>query len=263
MTAGWDAKLYDDKHSFVWEKGKGVVELLAPKPGERILDLGCGTGHLTAEIAASGVEVVGIDQSAEMIAQARQLYPNLQFKVCDAREIPFTGEFDAVFSNAALHWIPEAERVIQGVARALKPKGRFVAEMGGKGNIRRLVEAITCACGEVGIDRGAATEAWYYPNIGEYAGLLEKHGLEVRQAALFERPTRLENGDKGLEAWLRMFRRVILDRLPTGVQDAFLREVERRARPELFKDGAGNSITGACASQPGSRPELLCAWRHL
>jgi trans-aconitate methyltransferase len=237
MIAAWDAKLYDDKHSFVWEKGKGVVELLAPKPGERILDLGCGTGHLTAEIAASGAHTVGIDQSGEMIAQASRQFPNLQFEVCDAREIPFTNEFDAVFSNAALHWIPEAEKVIRGVARALKPNGRFVAEMGGRGNIRRLVEAIAVACREAGIDPGAATEAWYYPSIGEYAGLLEKHGLEVRQAALFDRPTRLEDGEKGLEAWLRMFRRVILDRLPAAGQDAFLREVEHQARTELFKDG--------------------------
>jgi len=142
-----------------------------------------------------------------------------------------------VFSNAALHWIPEAEKVIRGVARALKPNGRFVAEMGGKGNIRRLVEAITVACREVGLDSGAATEAWYYPSIGEYAGLLDKHGLEVRQAALFDRPARLEDGEKGLEAWLRMFRPVILDRLPAAAQDAFLREVERQARPELFQDG--------------------------
>jgi trans-aconitate methyltransferase len=237
MIAAWDAKLYDDKHSFVWEKGKGVVELLAPRPGERILDLGCGTGHLTAEIAAAGALTVGIDQSSEMIAQARRQFPNLRFEVCDAREIPFTNEFDAVFSNAALHWIPEAEKVIRGVARALKPNGRFVAEMGGKGNIRRLVEAITVACREVGLDSGAATEAWYYPSIGEYAGLLDKHGLEVRQAALFDRPARLEDGEKGLEAWLRMFRPVILDRLPAAAQDAFLREVERQARPELFQDG--------------------------
>ena len=126
MIAAWDAKLYDGKHSFLWEKGKGVVELLAPQPGERILDLGCGTGHLTAEIAASGADTVGIDQSADMIAQARRQFPNLRFEVCDAREIPFTGEFDAVFSNAALHWIPEAGRVIESVARALKPGGRFV-----------------------------------------------------------------------------------------------------------------------------------------
>jgi len=237
MIAAWDAKLYDDKHSFVWEKGKGVVELLAPKPGERILDLGCGTGHLTAEIAASGAHTVGIDQSAEMIAPARRQFPSLRFEVCDAREIPFTNEFDAVFSNAALHWIPEAEKVIRGVAGALKPNGRFVAEMGGKGNIRRLVEAIAVACREAGLDRTVANEAWYYPSIGEYAGLLEKHGLEVRQAALFDRPTRLEDGEKGLEAWLRMFRRVILDRLPAAGQEVFLREVERQARPSLFKDG--------------------------
>src|ERR1700690_2188618 len=137
MTApAWDAKLYDDKHSFVWEKARGVVELLAPQPGERILDLGCGTGHLTAEIAAVGALTVGIDQSADMIAQARRQFPGLRFEVCDAREIPFTGEFDAVFSNAALHWIPEAEKVIRGVANGDQPNGELAAEMGGTGNIR-------------------------------------------------------------------------------------------------------------------------------
>jgi trans-aconitate methyltransferase len=239
MTANtWDAKLYDQKHSFVWERARGVVEMLAPKRGERILDLGCGTGHLTAEIAASGAEMAGIDRSPEMIAQAREGYPGLKFEVCDAREIPFQSEFDAVFSNAALHWIPEPEKVIRGVAQALKPNGRFVAELGGKGNIRRLVEAIAHACEVFGIGRAAATEQWYYPSIAEYAALLEKHGLEVREAALFDRPTRLDDGEKGLESWLRMFRRLVLDRLSADKQDAFLREVEREARPQLFKDGS-------------------------
>ncbi len=233
----WDAKLYDEKHSFVWERAKGVVEMLQPKAGERILDIGCGTGHLTAEIAASGAALIGIDQSPAMIAQARERYPKLKFEVCDAREIPFAGEFDAVFSNAALHWIPEPEKVIRGVAQALKPNGRFVAEFGGKGNIRRLVDALAGACDVFGIDRRVATEGWYYPSIAEYAGLLEKHGLEVREAALFNRPTRLEDGEQGLDAWLRMFRRGVLDRISTDKQDAFLREVERQARPQLFKNG--------------------------
>src|SRR5579864_8831456 len=118
-TITWDAKLYDDKHSFVWEKAKGVVELLAPKPGERILDLGCGTGHLTAEIAATGASVIGIDRSPEMISQARRRFPNLKFEVADARRLDFERQFDAVFSNAVLHWIVEPELVVRSVARAL------------------------------------------------------------------------------------------------------------------------------------------------
>jgi trans-aconitate methyltransferase len=238
MTGAWDAKLYDDKHAFVWERAKGVVEMLVPQKGERILDLGCGTGHLAAEIAASGAEVIGIDRSPEMIALASKQYPNLKFEVCDAREIPFQAEFGAVFSNAALHWILDPEQVIRGIAKALRPNGRFVAEFGGKGNIRRLVAAIARACEALGIESKPASEIWYYPSIGEYAALLEKHGLEVREAALFERPTRLEDGEQGLEVWLRMFAGFVLDLLPANKLDAFLREVERQARPELFNDGS-------------------------
>src|SRR4029077_111881 len=136
----WDAGLFDCLPAFVWEKAKGLVELLAPQPREKILDLGCGTGALTAEIASSGAEVFGVDRSTDMIAEARKKFPALRFEVMDARELDFTGRFDAVFSNAVLHWIREPERVIAGVKKALKPGGRFVAEFGGKGNIQRLVD---------------------------------------------------------------------------------------------------------------------------
>ena len=171
------------------------MELLAARAGERILDLGCGTGALTAELAASGAELLGVDRSPEMIAEARKKFPHLRFEVCDARTLQFSNEFDAVFSNAALHWIPEAERVIHGVARALKPGGRFVAEFGGKGNVRNVVTAIDTAFAELGISANGANP-WFYPSIAEYASLLEKHHLEVREAALFERPTKLEDGER-------------------------------------------------------------------
>ena len=120
----WDASLYTTKHSFVWEKARGLLDLLAAQPGDRVLDLGCGTGQLTAEIAATGAQVLGVDRSPDMIAEARAKFPALQFEVCDARELPFRGEFTAVFSNAALHWIPQAELVVSGVAQALKAGGR-------------------------------------------------------------------------------------------------------------------------------------------
>ena len=135
MTNQWNAAQYDAKHAFVYEKARGLVDLLAPKVGERILDLGCGTGVLTAEIASRGAEILGVDQSEEMISRAREKFPALKFEVLDARQLRFNVEFDAVFSNAVLHWIQEAEQVIAGLARALKPGGRFVAEFGGKGNI--------------------------------------------------------------------------------------------------------------------------------
>jgi len=236
-ASAWDARLYDEKHAFVWREAQGVVELLAPEAGEHILDLGCGTGHLTAGIAATGARVIGIDRSEEMVAAAKAKHPELEFRVIDARELPFDRQFDAVFSNAALHWIPEAEEVIGGVAKALKPGGRFVAEFGGKGNIQRLRTAIAAACAEFGIRLDREADPWYYPSIALYADLLEKHGLEVQHAALFERPTRLEDGEKGLATWLRMFATSFLNRVPAAQKEAFLREVERRARPELFSKG--------------------------
>jgi trans-aconitate methyltransferase len=202
MTNQWNAAEYDAKHAFVYEKAKGLVELLAPKAGERILDLGCGTGALTAEIAGRGAEVLGVDRSEEMIAQARRKFPALQFEAMDAREFRFQEGFDAVFSNAVLHWIPEAEPVIAGVARALKPGGRFVAEFGGKGNIQKLVEGFQRAFAALGMREPDGVSPWFYPSVAEYAGMLERHGLEVREASLFDRPTVLEEGPSGLENWI-------------------------------------------------------------
>ncbi|HEY6444300.1 MAG TPA: class I SAM-dependent methyltransferase [Candidatus Acidoferrales bacterium] len=238
MTAiTWDAKLYDDKHSFVWEKAKGVVELLSPKAGERILDLGCGTGRLTAEIAATGADVIGIDLSPEMISEARALFRDMHFEVADARQMHFERQFDAVFSNAVLHWIPQPELVVQAVAKALVPGGRFVAEFGGKGNVRRVTDAVNRVYAKFGIEGGLADNTWYYPSVAEYSSLLEKERLEVREAQLFDRPTRLEDGEKGLEVWLRMFAKFALDRVPAERQQEFLREIERQARSELFRSG--------------------------
>jgi trans-aconitate methyltransferase len=231
----WDAGLYDARHAFVWEKAKGLVELLAPKPGEKILDLGCGTGALTAEIAACGAEVFGIDRSADMIAEARKKFPALRFEVMDARELVFAAEFDAVFSNAVLHWIREPERVITGVEKSLRPGGRFIAEFGGKGNIQRLVDGMERACKAMGITQAVTAATWYYPSIAEYSSLLEKHGLEVRHAALFDRPTKLEDGEKGLENWIHMFAQAFMDTVGPECLEAWIREVERQTRPHLWK----------------------------
>ena len=237
MTNQWNAREYDAKHAFVYEKAKGLVDLLAPKSGERILDLGCGTGVLTAEIAGRGATVLGIDRSPEMVAQAKSKFPALKFEVVDATKMEFDGEFDAVFSNAVLHWIPEAERVVSGIARALKPGGRFVAEFGGKGNIQILVKAFHQAFVALGMSEPAGVSPWFYPGIAEYAALLEKHGLEVRSAALFERPTVLEDGGKGLENWIRVFRQTFLEKMGEEAAAKWIHEVERQCRAELFQDG--------------------------
>ena len=233
----WNANLYDAKYNFVWEKAKGVLELLAAQPGERVLDLGCGTGHLTAEIASSGVQVLGVDRSSDMLDQARRQFPNIRFELVDARALTFSSEFDAVFSNAALHWIPQAAEVIAGIGKALKPGGRFVAEFGGKGNTARVVNTLEITLAKYGIS-WSDVNPWYYPSIAEYAKLLEEHGLEARQAELFDRPTPLQDGERGLATWLEMFGGSFLNRLPENRRAAFMRDVETAAPPELWQNGA-------------------------
>jgi len=233
--AKWDAGLYDDKHSFVWKLAAGVLELLDAKPGERILDLGCGTGHLTARIAEAGAYVVGIDRSPEMIRQAVEKYPSLRFEVMDAREIALDGNFDAVFSNATLHWIKEPVRVIAGIKKLLSPGGRFVAEFGGKGNTGELLKAVQHAWQKLGI-ASSAPHPWYYPSLAEYAGLLEQHGFEVTYATLFDRPTPLDDGERGLRNWLEMFGSAFLEGLPEITKEPLLVEIERELRPKLFRD---------------------------
>jgi len=232
----WDAQLYDEKHSFVWKLAAGVLELLDPKPGERILDLGCGTGHLTAKIAEAGAHVVGVDRSPEMIAQAGERYPALRFAVMDARELQLDGPFDAVFSNATLHWIHEPELVIAGVAKLLKPGGRFVAEFGGKGNTGELMKAVERVWARLALP-GAAPRPWYYPSVAEYSGLLEKHGLEVTYAILFDRPTPLDDGERGLRNWLDMFGASIVASLPEASRNQLKEQIESELRPVLFRDG--------------------------
>jgi trans-aconitate methyltransferase len=230
----WDTGLYDDKHSFVWKYGASLIEILAPRAGERVLDLGCGTGHLTARIAEAGAEVVGIDSSPEMIAEARRLFPSISFEVADARDFHFDEPFDAVFSNAVLHWVKPPEQAVACVRRALGPGGRFVAEFGGRGNVAAIVDALGAASRAIGL--GAWEHPWYYPSIGEYAPLLERAGLEVTDAALFDRPTPLEGTD-GLRHWVEMFARDLVARVPAADRGRFFEHVEEAARPRLLRDG--------------------------
>ena len=230
----WDAALYDGKHAFVWRHGASVVELLAPRPGERILDLGCGTGHLTATLAQAGAAVVGLDPSPAMLDQARSAYPHVEFVQGDARDFRFAEPFDAVFSNAVLHWVRPPEAVARCVRDALRPGGRFIAEFGGRGNVRAVVAALGAAAGQLGLRLEGP--AWYFPGVGEYAALLEAAGLEVTFAALFDRPTPLE-GEGGLRDWVAMFARGVLDAVPAGRREEFLRAVETAARPTLYRDG--------------------------
>lgn len=232
----WDADEYDGDHSFVYEYGADLLGLLEPAPEERILDLGCGTGHLTAQVAESGAHVVGVDRSASMLETASGSHPEHPFVVADARALPLASGFDAAFSNAALHWIDATDQdaVLAGVHDSLAPEGRFVGELGGLGNVGAIVDAVGAELGRRGYETGTP---WYFPSIGEYATRLERAGFEVRHARLFDRPTPLEDGEDGLRNWLEMFGDGLFAAVPADEREGVYRAVEDRLRPTLYGDG--------------------------
>ncbi len=232
----WDSALYDRALGVVTRLGSGVLELLDPKPGERILDLGCGTGHLTAEIAAYGADVLGLDAAESMIARARALYPRLRFEVGRGADFRLDAPVDAVFSNAALHWMPRPADVAANVARALRPGGRFAAEMGGKGNVSSLIAAVHQALREEGVGAERLPEPWYFPSVGEYATLLEGAGFEVRYAHLFDRPTPLDDCPNGAADWLRVFGGAFLAVVPPERQEAVIARATMLVRPAWYRD---------------------------
>ena len=237
LQNSWNTSLYEQQHAFVWQYGESLLKLLAPKAGERILDLGCGTGQLTAKIAESGAFVHGIDSSLSMIAKARDNYHQLDFVVADARNFQVEQPLDAVFSNAVLHWIKEPDAVINCVKKALKPGGRFVAEFGGKGNVQAIVRSLLSVLSEIGCEEPEALNPWYYPSIGEYAGLLEKQGFDVSYAVLFDRPTPLEGGSAGMVNWIEMFAGGFFAGLSEEVRSQVINEVEQRLRSTQYRDG--------------------------
>ncbi|MBA3923865.1 MAG: methyltransferase domain-containing protein [Nostocaceae cyanobacterium] len=231
----WNTELYENNHAFVWQNALAILELLAPKLGERILDLGCGTGQLTQEIANYGADVMGIDRDSAMIDKAKQNYPQLQFTVADATNFAVE-PLDAVFSNAVLHWIPEADAVIRCVYQALKPNGRFVAEFGGKGNVKAIVNALNSVLETMPKSFPTITP-WYFPSIAEYTSLLEKQGFDVSYAALLDRPTPLDGGDRGLANWMQMFASRFLEGLSSNQQTELTQAVEQQLKPILYRDG--------------------------
>lgn len=228
----WDPATYARNASFVADLGEPLLDLLAPCPGERILDLGCGDGRLTARLAARGVDVVGIDASPELVAAARRL--GLDARVMNGHDLDFASEFEAVLSNAALHWMRDPDSVLRGVWRALKPGGRVVAEMGGAGNVARIVAAIGRAQARRGHAAGSGNP-WYFPSVEQYRAKLEGQGFTVADISLFDRPTYLP-GD--ISGWLDTFAESFLAVLPAAERRAARDEVVAELRP-LMADGYG------------------------
>jgi trans-aconitate methyltransferase len=233
-TAGqqWDPRAYARHGGFVSELGAPLLEWLEPRPGERVLDLGCGDGVLSTLLAAAGCDVVGADASVEFVAAARER--GIDARLVDGQAMAFGEEFDAVFSNAALHWMKrDPDAVLRGVARALKPGGRFVAEMGAAGNVATIRAAIYDVLSRRGIDAFAA-DPWYFPTADDYRQRLEAAGLTVLRIERFARPTPLPGDVAG---WLRTFAQAFLDRVPEAQRAAVTAEVQELLRPQLGAAG--------------------------
>lgn len=231
----WNPDQYADKARFVSDLGMPVVELLAPLAGERILDLGCGDGPLTKKLVDLGCSVVGVDASPQMIEASNKL--GLDARVMDGHALNFDSEFDAVFTNAALHWMKQPDQVIAGVWRALKPGGRFVGECGGSGNVATIVKALETALARRGID-AAPFNPWYFASDAEYRNKLEAQGFIVNSIALIPRPTPLPGNITG---WLETFAQSFTAALSISERAAMLQEVADLCRPKLC-DPEGNWV---------------------
>lgn len=234
----WNPGLYDDRHNFVFKFGEDVVRLLDPRQGERILDLGCGTGYLTNMIAQAGARVTGIDASAAMIGRAQAAYPDLDFRCASATEFQPDTPVDAVFSNAVLHWVLDKQAAIDRMYQALRPGGRLVLEMGGKGNVDEVLVATRKALTRHGYYANAATQVWYFPSLAEYTTLLERRGFRIRFAAHFDRPTELKDAENGISDWLRMFGNALFRDIPGNRLEPILEEIQEGLRPALYRHNA-------------------------
>ncbi len=234
----WNPQLYNDKHAFVFDYGEDLLTMLHPEKNERILDIGCGAGQLTFKISQLAKEVVGIDQSEEMIADAQSKYPHIQFLVADGADFNFEEKFDAIFSNAALHWIVNYKGVIQCMYHNLKPGGRIVLEFGGKGNVQTIVNQLRISLAERDYTEQAALELWYFPSIGEYATALEAAGFRVTMVQHFDRPTQLADEKAGIKDWISMFGESFFHGvLPVHIEE-IKDEVQEKVKPQCFYNGA-------------------------
>ncbi|MEU0565896.1 class I SAM-dependent methyltransferase [Nonomuraea sp. NPDC005983] len=231
----WHSRVHDSSFGYVSTQGAPLVDLLDPRPGERVLDLGCGTGVLTAQIAARGADVLGIDGSSAMIEKALAQHPGIDFIVGDGHDFTVADAYDAVFSNAALHWMNrEPGMVIANIHQALTPGGRFVAEMGGAGNCAELTAAMLTAWREYGLREPDLP--WYFPTPAEYARRLEQEGFVVRVLEYFDRPTPLDECPRGAADWVRMFASSVLEGLPPEIVEPLLGRVNELAAPALRRE---------------------------
>jgi trans-aconitate methyltransferase len=272
MTNGWDADRYQRQFGFVSAMAGDLVELLDPRPGETVLDLGCGTGELAAEIQGRGARVWALDADPAMVAAARERLGADRVLLADGHTFTLPEPVDAVFSNAALHWMPRPAEVIARVRAALRPGGRFVAELGGAGNIDAILEAFGAATAEAGLPW--PPNPWYFPTPGRYATLLEAGGFRVARMEHFPRPTPLEGGDHALADWLAMFGRSLTAAVPEDLLSQVVARTAELAGPRLRRDGrwvadywrlrfVAIGGPGAGAGSPAGAPEAAKLQRQM
>ncbi len=233
----WDTDLYDGKHAFVSDYGTSLISLLDPRSHEYILDLGCGSGVLTAQIAEKAKEVVGMDLSPEMVAKAQKQFPLLTFEERNASNFKFERPFDAIFSNATLHWVTDYRNAAKCMFNNLKAGGRMVVEFGGKHNIEAIVSELRTSLASRGYVRQASLQPWYFPSIAEYTGVLEQVGFQVTLAQWYDRPTELADSAQGIFDWLTMFAQPFFNRVATPDKNEIKLEIQEKLKDKLFKTG--------------------------
>jgi trans-aconitate methyltransferase len=232
----WEAGAYDQSMGFVSHFGEDLMGWLNPQADEKIVDFGCGTGDLAARIHNSGAEVMGVDISPEMIERARSKYPHLNFQCSDGMEWRAEPVYDAVFSNAALHWMKDPEAAIASMKGCLRSAGRLVAEFGGYRNVQGIINAVKETLTEARREE-AFFMPWYFPTVGEYASLLEKAGFEVASAALFDRSTKLEGEEDGMIQWLEMFGTAMFPSATEDEANEWIRAANDKLRATHYRDG--------------------------
>lgn len=225
-TQTWNLDDYLTNARFVPELGAGVVDWLAPKPDERVLDVGCGDGALTARLRELGVRVVGVDSSAELLVAAKAR--GLDVHLADAQQLSFRDEFAAVFTNATLHWVADLGAVARGAYQALQPGGRFVGEFGGHGNIAAICTAFRAVAASRGIPD--LSMPWQYPTVEQFGDVLQTAGFRLGRLALIPRPTPLPTGMLG---WLRTFTASLVEQFPPASRQQVIEEVVSALRWSL------------------------------
>lgn len=227
----WNSSLYDNKHDFVAEYGKGLLEFLPKNDEQAILDLGCGTGTLTVQLTSFGNKVIGVDSSQNMIDKAQKQFNNIEFRVCDALALPFEKEFDVVFSNAVFHWISDHNTLLKNIHKALKPQGVLVCEFGASGNIATIENAFAKACKGLGYDYALK---FNFPTAENFGKLLENNGFVIDRIYDYDRPTVLKDNEAGLVNFMKQFFASELALMPEHIQAMIFKEVEELTRDDLW-----------------------------